>query len=81
MARPRTRIRKSYEELLAENAEKVQKHEAAIRMLEQEREALLKAKRDEELQALYSYMKENSLSAQEVLENLKGTQSEERAVS
>lgn len=81
MARPRTRVRKSYEELLVENAEKIRKHELAIRTLEQEKEELLKAKRDEELQALYTYMKENSLSAQEVLENLKGAESEERAVS
>lgn len=46
MARPRTRARKTYEELLAENAEKLKKHTEAVSMLQQEREELLKAKRD-----------------------------------
>ena len=66
MARPRTRARKTYEELLAENEEK-----------------LLKAKRDEEMQELYTYMQENELSAQDVLVSLREQNSdlEEREAS
>ena len=54
MARPRTRVRKTFEELLAENEEKLQKHTEAVSLLQKEREELLKAKRDEEMQELYS---------------------------
>ena len=71
MARPRTRARKTYEELLAENEEKLQKHTEAVSLLQKEREELLKAKRDEEMQELYAYMQENELSAQDVLFSLR----------
>ena len=71
MARPRTRVRKTYEELLAENAEKLKKHTEAVSLLQKEREELLKAKRDEEMQELYAYMQENELSAQDVLFSLR----------
>ena len=71
MARPRTRARKTYEELLAENEEKLKKHTEAVSLLRQEREELLKAKRDEEMQELYAYMQENELSAQDVLFSLR----------
>ncbi len=70
MARPRTRARKTYEELLAENAEKLKKHTEAVSMLQQEREELLKAKRDEEMQELYAYMQENALSVEDVIASL-----------
>lgn len=70
MARPRTRARKTYEELLAENAEKLKKHTEAVSMLQQEREELLKAKWDEEMQELYAYMQENDLSAEDVIASL-----------
>ena len=53
MARPRTRAKKSYDELLEENAEKIRKHTEALQSLERERKELLSAKRDEELQELY----------------------------
>jgi hypothetical protein len=33
MPRPRTRIRKSYEELLIENEEKLKKHREAVQLL------------------------------------------------
>ena len=79
MARPRTRVRKSYEELLEENAEKIRKHTEALQSLEKERKELLSAKRDEELQELYQYMQEKGLSASEILESLKGTHPEEMA--
>ena len=79
MARPRTRAKKSYEELLEENAEKIRKHTEALQSLEKERKALLSAKRDEELQELYQYMQEKGLSASEILESLKGTHPEEMA--
>ena len=71
MARPRTRVRKTYEELLAENEEKLRKHTEAVSLLQKEREELLKAKRDEEMQELYTYMQENELSAQDVLFSLR----------
>ena len=71
MARPRTRVRKTYEELLAENEEKLQKHTEAVSLLQKEREELLKAKRDEEMQELYAYMQENELSAQDILLSLR----------
>lgn len=71
MARPRTRARKTYEELLAENEEKLRKHTEAVSLLQKEREELLKAKRDEEMQELYTYMQENELSAQDVLVSLR----------
>lgn len=70
MARPRTRARKTYEELLAENAEKLKKHTEAVSVLQKEREELLKAKRDEEMQELYVYMQENELSAEDVIASL-----------
>ena len=79
MARPRTRAKKSYEELLEENAEKIRKHTEALQSLEKERKELLSAKRDEELQELYQYMQEKRLSASEILESLKGTHPEEMA--
>lgn len=79
MARPRTKIRKSYETLLEENAEKLRKHKEAIQALEKEREELLKAKRDEEMQELYAYMQQNRLSAAEILECLQGMQAQEEA--
>lgn len=83
MARPRTRVRKTYDELLAENGEKLKKHTEAVSLLQQEREELLKAKRDEEMQELYAYMQENQLSAEDVIASLQGRSSmeEERAVS
>ena len=34
MARPRTKARKSYEELLEENAERIRKHTEALQSLE-----------------------------------------------
>ena len=71
MARPRTRARKTYDELLAENEEKLRKHTEAVSLLQKEREELLKAKRDEEMQELYTYMQENELSAQDVLFSLR----------
>ena len=77
MARPRTKARKSYEELLEENAEKIQKHTEALQALEKERKELQAAKREEEMAELYQYMKENSLSAQEILESLKAVRPEE----
>ena len=76
MARPRTRTRKTYEELLTENAEKLQKHKEAVQLLEREREELLKAKRDQEMKELYAYMQQNNLSAEEILAELKGMQQE-----
>ena len=79
MARPRTRAKKSYDELLEENAEKIRKHTEALQSLERERKELLSAKRDEELQELYQYMQEKGLSASEILESLKGTHPEEMA--
>lgn len=79
MARPRTRARKTYEELLTENEEKLKKHTDAVSQLQQEREELLKAKRDEEMQELYAYMQENQLTAQEILEYLQGMQIQEEA--
>lgn len=85
MARPRTRARKTYEELLAENEEKLKKHTEAVSMLQQEREELLKAKRDEEMQELYAYMQENELSAEDVISSLQNripaVQEEELAAS
>lgn len=83
MARPRTRARKTYEELLAENEEKLRKHTEAVSVLQKEREELLKAKRDEEMQELYTYMQENELSAQDVLLSLKeqNNELEEREAS
>ncbi|MCI8599183.1 MAG: hypothetical protein HFJ10_12225 [Lachnospiraceae bacterium] len=79
MPRPRTRIRKSYEELLIENEEKLKKHREAVQLLEKEREELLKAKRDEELQELYQYMQQNNLSAEEIIECLQENQRQEVA--
>ena len=79
MARPRTKARKSYEELLEENAERIRKHTEALQSLEKERKELQAAKRDEEIQELYQYMQANGLSAQEVLESLKEARSEEIA--
>ena len=79
MARSRTKIRKSYETLLEENAEKLRKHKEALQILEKEREELLKAKRDEEMQELYAYMQQNRLSASEILEYLQGMQVQEEA--
>lgn len=79
MPRPRTRIRKSYEELLMENEEKLKKHREAVQLLEKEREELLKAKRDEELQELYQYMQQNNLSAEEILECLQENQRQDVA--
>ena len=79
MARPRTKARKSYEELLEENAEKIRKHTEALQALEKERKELQAAKREEEMAELYQYMKENSLSAQEILESLKAARPEEIA--
>lgn len=70
MARPRTRARKTYEELLTENTEKLKKHTEAVSLLQKEREDLLKAKRDEEMQELYAYMQENELSAEDVIASL-----------
>ena len=79
MARPRTKIRKSYETLLEENAEKLKKHRETVQALEKEREELLRAKRDEEMEELYAYMKQNQLSAVEILEYLQGMQVQEEA--
>ncbi len=79
MARPRTKIRKCYETLLEGNAEKLRKHKEALQILEKEREELLKAKRDEEMQELYAYMQQNRLSASEILEYLQGMQVQEEA--
>ena len=79
MARPRTKARKSYEELLEENAERIRKHTEALQSLEKERKELQASKRDEEIQELYQYMQENGLSAQEVLESLKEARPEEIA--
>ena len=56
MARPRTKARKSYEELLEENAEKIRKHTEVLQALEKERKELQAAKRDEEMAELYRYM-------------------------
>jgi len=72
MARPRTRARKSFDELLEENAEKIRRHTEVLQLLEKERKELLAQKRDAELEDLYRYMQENDLSVQEILENLKG---------
>lgn len=58
MARPRTKARKSYEELLEENAEKIRKHTEVLQALEKERKELQAAKRDEEMAELYRYMQE-----------------------
>lgn len=77
MPRPRTRVRKSYQELLVENAEKLRKHREAIQILEKEREELVKARRDEELQELYQYMQQNNLSAEDILECLQENQRQE----
>ena len=79
MTRPRTKARKSYDELLEENAEKIRKHTEALQGLERERKELQAAKRDEEIQELYQYMQEKGLSASEILESLKGTHPEEMA--
>ncbi|HIT67537.1 MAG TPA: hypothetical protein IAB61_09920 [Candidatus Merdisoma merdipullorum] len=79
MARPRTKARKSYDELLEENAEKIRKHTEALQSLEKERKELLAAKRDEEMAELYRYMQENGLSAQQILESLKEVHPEEMA--
>ena len=79
MARPRTKARKSYEELLEENAEKIRKHTEVLQALEKERKELQAAKRDEEMAALYRYMQERGLSAQELLESLKERQPDEMA--
>ena len=79
MARPRTKIRKSYETLLEENAEKLKKHRETVQALEKEREELLRAKRDEEMQELYAYMQQKQLSAVEILEYLQGMQVQEEA--
>lgn len=78
MARPRTRVRKTYEELLTENEEKLRKHTEAVSLLQKEREELLKAKRDEEMQELYTYMQENELSAQDVLLSLREQNSDQQ---
>lgn len=72
MARPRTRARKSFDELLEENAEKIRRHTEALQLLEKERKELFAQKRDAEFEDLYRYMQENDLSVQEILENLKG---------
>ena len=79
MARPRTKARKSYEELLEENAEKIRKHTEVLQALEKERKELQAAKRDEEMAELYRYMQERGLSAQEVLESAKGRKPDEGA--
>ena len=79
MARPRTKARKSYEELLEENAEKIRKHTEVLQALEKERTELQAAKRDEEMAELYRYMQERGLSAQELLESLKERQPDEMA--
>lgn len=79
MARPRTKVRKSYEELLEENAEKLKKHKEALQTLEKEREELIRAKRDEEMQELYAYMQQNQLSAVEILEYLQEVRAQEAA--
>ena len=79
MARPRTKARKSYEELLEENAEKIRKHTEVLQALEKERKELQAAKRDEEMAELYRYMQERWLSAQELLESLKERQPDEMA--
>ena len=79
MARPRTKARKSYEELLEENAEKIRKHTEVLQALEKERNELQAAKRDEEMAELYRYMQERGLSAQELLESLKERQPDEMA--
>ena len=79
MARPRTKARKSYEELLEENAEKIRKHTEVLQALEKERKELQAAKGDEEMAELYRYMQERGLSAQELLESLKERQPDEMA--
>ena len=79
MARPRTKARKSYEELLEENAEKIRKHTEVLQALEKERKELQAAKRDDEMAELYRYMQERGLSAQELLESLKERQPDEMA--
>ena len=79
MARPRTKARKSYEELLEENAEKIRKHTEVLQALEKGRKELQAAKRDEEMAVLYRYMQERGLSAQELLESLKERQPDEMA--
>ena len=79
MARPRTKARKSYEELLEENAEKIRKHTEVLQALEKERKELQAAKRNEEMAELYRYMQERGLSAQELLESLKERQPGEMA--
>lgn len=79
MARPRTKARKSYEELLEENAEKIRKHTEVLQALEKERKELQAAKRDEEMAELYRYMQERGLSAQELLESIKERQPDEMA--
>ena len=79
MARPRTKARTSYEELLEENAEKIRKHTEVLQALEKERKELQAAKRDEEMAELYRYMQERGLSAQELLESLKERQPDEMA--
>ena len=79
MARPRTKARKSYEELLEENAEKIRKHTEVLQALEKERKELQAAKRDEEMAELSRYMQERGLSAQELLESIKERQPDEMA--
>ena len=39
----------------------------------------MKAKRDEEMEELYTYMQENQLTAEEILEYLQGMQVQEEA--
>ena len=79
MARPRTKAKKSYDELLTENEEKIRKHTEALQGLEKERKELLAAKRDEEMGDLYRYMQETGLSAREILDSLPKIQPEEIA--
>lgn len=79
MARPRTKAKKTYDELLSENAEKIRKHTEALQGLEKERKELLAAKRDEEMEELYRYMQETGLTAQEILDSIQKTQPEEIA--
>ena len=79
MARPRTKARKSYEELLQENEEKRKKHAQALEVLEKERKELLASKRDAELSELYQYMQEKGVSAEELLKELKAVRAQELA--
>ena len=76
MARPRTKARKSYDELLEENAEKIRKHTEALQGLERERRERQAAKRDGSMEELSRSMQVTGLAAQEILDSLQKTKPE-----